>query len=86
MILFFENVIGKRKFVGKPKTIAEAEKMIIDFCKKRKYEVPYFREWETSWGNNEKIKVNVFDVGSHAEFFYMANVKTMKELSKYATN
>ena len=67
MKLYFENSIGKRRIIAKPKTEEEAWKEIHKFCDDRNFKIYYTRSWKTPDG------AKVFDVGSHTEFFYLFN-------------
>lgn len=65
MKLYFENSIGKRKLIAKPKTEEDVQKEIQEFCDSRNYKIYYTR----SWRNKDGLKV--FDVGSWTEFFLL---------------
>ena len=65
MKLYFENSRGQRMVIAEPKTEKEAWKEINNFCEERNFKIYYVREWKTEDG------ANVYDVGSHTEFFYL---------------
>lgn len=65
MKLYFENSRGQRRVIAEPKTEKEAWKEINNFCEERNFKIYYVREWKTEDG------ANVYDVGSHTEFFYL---------------
>ena len=74
MKLYFKNMYGKLKIVGKidgrmkkDKIENEAFRMIRGFCNDHNYMPYYYRVWE---GELEGRPATVFDVGSHSEFFY----------------
>lgn len=61
--VYFENSCGERRPIGEVHTSDESWRIIHDFCKERKFKIPYVRSWCTPEG--EKW----YDVGSHTEFF-----------------
>lgn len=65
MKLYFENSRGVRRVIAEPQTEDEAWKEIHKFCKDRKFNIYYVREWQTPDG------ARAYDVGSHTEFFYL---------------
>lgn len=65
MKLYFENSRGQRRVIAEPKTEKEAWKEINNFCEERNFKIYYVREWKAEDG------ANVYDVGSHTEFFYL---------------
>ena len=67
MKLYFENSNGKRRVIAAPKTREEAWEIIHAFCEERNFRIYYVRTWKTPDG------AEVFDVGSHTEFFYLYN-------------
>ena len=66
MKLYFKDSYDRRRLIDKPKTYNEADKIIYDFCKARDFRIYYIRNWIE---NGELV----YDVGSHTEFFYLAN-------------
>lgn len=65
MKLYFENSYGVRRIIAEPKTRNGALETIRAFCEERDFTIYYIRTWNTPDG------VEVFDVGSHTEFFYL---------------
>lgn len=68
MILYFENRYGNRRILDLPKDREDAWRAIKKFCDKKDYTIPYVRSWEE---DGEEI----FDVGSHTEFFILKELK-----------
>ena len=67
MILEFENRNGIRRVIAEPKTIYQAQYEIRKFLERCNFKSPYTR---IVFGENEWT----FDVGSHAEFFYLSDL------------
>lgn len=67
MKLYFENKYGKRRIIAEPKNRDEAWEEIYKFCSDRYFNIYYTRTWIDSDG------LEVYDVGSHSEFFYLDN-------------
>ena len=65
MKLYFEGSNGKRRIIAEPKTHDDAWEYIHVFCEERKFRIYYVRTWR----NNDGLQV--YDVGSHTEFFYL---------------
>ena len=65
MKLYFKNSKGERRIIAKPETRDDAWKEIHKFCNDRNFEIYYVRTWKTPDGTE------VYDVGSHTEFFYL---------------
>lgn len=65
MKLYFENSNGNRRLIAEPKTRDGAFEQIHAFCEERSFDIYYVRTWRTSDG------LEVYDVGSHTEFFYL---------------
>ena len=65
MVLYFENSRGVKRVIAEPQTREEAWKEIDKFCSDRNFKIYYSRQWR----NNEGLEV--YDVGSHSEFFYL---------------
>lgn len=66
MKLYFENSYGRRRLIDEPETKEIAMMMIHQFCGERNFKIYYVRNWIQ---NGELV----YDVGSHSEFFYLAN-------------
>lgn len=65
MKLYFENSRGQRRIIAEPENENEAWKEIHKFCEDRKFKIYYVRTWK------DKDGAEVYDVGSHTEFFYL---------------
>ena len=65
MKLYFENSRGQRRIIAESKTRDDAWKEIHKFCDDRKFKIYYVRTWR------DKDGLEVYDVGSHTEFFYL---------------
>lgn len=65
MKLYFENSRGERRPIAAPRTEKEAYEIIHAFCEERNFKIYYVRTWKDEDGGN------VYDVGSHTEFFYL---------------
>lgn len=75
MKLWFENSLGKARIIAKidgrkrKKDVQdETMKHINSFCEQHNYKIPYVRMWVDEWHGKQ---VQVYDVGSHTEFFYL---------------
>lgn len=69
MKLYFENSRGERRIIAEPNTRDGALKAIHAFCEERSFSIYYIRNWRVSDGAD--AGADVFDVGSHSEFFYL---------------
>lgn len=65
MKLYFENSRGQRRIIAEPETRDDAWTEIHNFCEERDFHIYYVRTWKTPDG------AEVYDVGSHSEFFYL---------------
>ena len=65
MKLYFENSYGQRRIIAEPKDRDGAWEHIHAFCEERNFKIYYVRTWRTPDG------LEVYDVGSHTEFFYL---------------
>ena len=65
MKLYFENSYGERRVIAEPKNRDDAWEYIHAFCEERNFRIYYVRTWR----NNDGLEV--YDVGSHTEFFYL---------------
>lgn len=69
--LYFQDSIGRKKFIGLVDSLEDVSKEIANFLRKRNYKSYYSRYWIEEDGDI------LIDVGSHSEFFI---VKDGKEL------
>ena len=69
MKLYFENSKGERRIIAEPKSRDGALEMIHAFCEERNFTIYYIRTWRVNEGVD--AGADVFDVGSHSEFFYL---------------
>lgn len=67
MKLYFENSYGERRLIAEPETRDGAWKQIHAFCEEKDFKIYYVRTWKEPDG------IEVFDVGSWSEFFYLDN-------------
>ena len=65
MKLYFKNSKGDKRLIAEPKTREDAWEYIHVFCEERNFKIYYVRTWNTPDG------AEVYDVGSHTEFFYL---------------
>lgn len=65
MILYFENSRGQRRVIAEPDTRDNAWEEIHNFCEERGFHIYYVRTWKA------QDEAEVYDVGSHTEFFYL---------------
>ena len=77
MRLYFQNSMGKRKFISQVCFMKEISAIIADVLEEHKYKSYYTRIWY------EKEKKELwFDVGSHSEFFIVTEVEEDSNLLK----
>lgn len=68
MNLYFQRSNGEYLFIKENlKTIEQALKEAVDFCKRHNYSSPYTRYWY----NKEQTEI-IFDVGSYTEYLKLA--------------
>lgn len=65
MTLYFENSRGQRRVIGNPENEAGAMLIIQTFLADHNFKSYYTRTWTNQKGEQ------VYDVGSHTEFFYL---------------
>ena len=69
MKLYFKNSRGIKRIIAEPETRDEAWKEIHKFCEYRNFTIHYVRTWKN------QDDAEVYDVGSHTEFFYLFDDK-----------
>ena len=75
MRLYFQNSMGKRKFISQVYFMKEISAIIADVLEEHNYKSYYTRIWY------EKEKKELwFDVGSHSEFFVVTEVEENSQL------